>query len=83
MMGSGLEIIEMGMEFKHGMMGLNTWVCGRITKLVETGNFIIKMVIYLRVHGVMIKLMDLGNIIMQMVQNTRDTGKTINKMAKG
>ena len=45
----------MDMEFKDGLMGLNTKATGKIIKLMGKENFIMSMEIFLKVNGKMIR----------------------------
>jgi hypothetical protein len=47
---NGLEIKEMDMGFIYGLMELDMKANGKIIKLTEKENFIILMVIYLKVY---------------------------------
>lgn len=57
MRGNGLEILEMGLEYRPGPMELNTKENGKIIKLMEKVSFGMLMVIFLKEIGEMIKLM--------------------------
>ena len=65
------------MEFKNGQMELDMRGIGKIIKLMDTGNFFMLMVMFLRESGNLIKLMDMVYIIILMEQNMKAIGKTI------
>lgn len=80
MMVNGLVKVEMGMEFKFGMMEQSMKENGRITELMEEVNFGMLMVISLMENGKMIKHVEKVFILILMEQNMKVIGWMIFKM---
>lgn len=69
--------------FKDGQMVPDTRACGKIIKLTVVASFGMLTVMSTTATGVMTKLMDMAFTLTRTVRSTKDSGLTINNMAKG
>lgn len=83
MTGSGSQIPGMALEYKYGLMELNMKGNGVTIRPMERENFGMLTATFLRGIGKMIKPTVMVFTVIQMAQNTKETGKTIYKMALG
>lgn len=77
---NGGERLEMGKEFKFGLMEQNMKESGNITGRMEEENLHTPMGIFMMENGRMIWQMDMECIYMLMVLNMKDNGLMINNM---
>jgi hypothetical protein len=78
MKDNGLDLIDMDLVNKFGLMVLNIREIGRKIKLRVKENLHIQIVMSIKVNGKMIKLMDMEYLYMpKAMQDTKDIGKMI------
>ena len=75
-----IKILDMGKEFRLGLMDQNILECEKMIVLMERVNLSMVMVTYMMVTGKMIKQMEMEYIYIQMVQNIKENGKMICSM---
>jgi hypothetical protein len=78
MKDNGLDLIDMDLVNKFGLMVLNIREIGKKIKLRVKENLHIQIAMSIKVNGKMIKLMDMEYLYMpKAMQDTKDIGKMI------